>query len=83
MTVSNRLWRLMPSDRQSVATSSRCSASAIAVDARAALLGRQLAGDRLDAQLGEGLAKARGDMVGGRDEAAEHDRVGALGDRAA
>ena len=32
------------------------------------------------AQLRESFAKARGDVIGGRDEAAEDDRVGAVSD---
>ena len=42
------------------------------------LVGRQLAGDDLDGDLGEGLAQGCGHVVGGLDEPAEDKRVVAL-----
>ena len=71
----------MPSDRQSVATSSRCSASPMASTRARRSSGGQIAGYGLDAELRESLAQAGRHMVGGGDEAAEHDRVGALGNQ--
>ena len=81
MTVSNRLLQIdafgqaIGSDQQPLLGVGHV------LHARAPVLGGQRAGDRLDAQLRKGLAKARRDMFGGRDEAAEHDRIGALGDQ--
>ena len=53
------------------------------INARAAFIRRKIAGHRLDPQLRKRLAEAGRDVIGGGDEAAEHDRVGTFGDRAA
>ena len=80
MTVSNRLLQI-DAFRQAVGSDQQpLLGFGHVVDARAPVLGGQRAGDRLDAQLREGLAKTRRDVIGGGDEAAEDDRVGAVGD---
>ena len=48
---------------------------------RAPVLGGQRAGHRLYAQFREGFAETGGNVIGGRDEAAEDDRVGAVGNQ--
>ena len=50
------------------------------VHPRAPLFGCQRAGHRLYAQFRKGFVKTRRDVIGGRDETAEDDGVGALGD---
>ena len=81
MTVSNRLCRLMPSDRQSVATSSRCSASPIASTRARRSSGVSSPVTASMRSFGKALRSACRHMLGGGDEAAEDDRVGALGDQ--
>ena len=70
----------MPSDRQSVQTSTYSPGSAASVgDARFALGGRQQPGHRLDPHLGrQRLAELARHIVGGVDEPAEDDRLEAV-----
>ena len=72
-TASNEAWRLMPSDRQSVATSRRLSSSP-SVSTRLALLRRQQAGHDLDVMLLESVGERCTHGLGGGDVAAEDDR---------